>query len=113
MSAAPPDQPQGAGAPAPDELSLRVFAGPDPAAALRRFTATTGRQPRAAARRGTSVPGSSPPATMQAQVETLRDADAPVSVSQTYTHYLPCGDHVGRRDEERERTDCFHARGSR
>ena len=29
--AAPPDQPQAAGAPPPGELSLRVFAGPDPA----------------------------------------------------------------------------------
>ncbi len=110
VTAAPPDQPQGAGAPAPDELSLRVFAGPDPASALRRFTATTGRQPRAAAP-WYFGPWFQPSGDDQAQVETLRDADAPVSVSQTYTHYLPCGDHVGRRDEQRERTDWFHSRG--
>ena len=31
--------------------------------------------------------------------------------AQTYTHYLPCGDHVGRRDEQREQTDWFHSQG--
>ena len=30
---------------------------------------------------------------------------------QTYTHYLPCGDHVGRRAEQRARTAWFHSRG--
>src|SRR5262245_29072288 len=35
--------------PAPDALRLRVFAGPRPADALRRFTARTGRQPAPAA----------------------------------------------------------------
>jgi hypothetical protein len=72
VTAAPPDQPQGAGAPAPDELSLRVFAGPDPASALRRFTATTGRQPRAAAP-WYFGPWFQPSGVDQAQVETLRD----------------------------------------
>jgi alpha-glucosidase (family GH31 glycosyl hydrolase) len=110
VTAAPADQPQGAGAPAPEELSLRVFAGPDPAAALRRFTATTGRQPTAAAP-WYFGPWFQPSGDERGQVETLRDADAPVSVSQTYTHYLPCGDQVGRRDEQRQRTDWFHSRG--
>jgi alpha-glucosidase (family GH31 glycosyl hydrolase) len=110
VTSAPPDQPQGAGAPPPGELSLRVFAGPDPAAALRRFTATTGRQPRAAAP-WYFGPWVQPSADQQEQVETLRGADAPVSVAQTYTHYLPCGDHVGRRAEERERTAWLHSRG--
>jgi alpha-glucosidase (family GH31 glycosyl hydrolase) len=110
VAAAPPDQPQGAGAPPPGELSLLVFAGPDPADALRRFTATTGRQPRAAAP-WYFGPWFQPSGDQQEQVETLRSADAPVSVAQTYTHYLPCGDHVGRRAEERERTDWLHSRG--
>ncbi|HET6831968.1 MAG TPA: TIM-barrel domain-containing protein [Solirubrobacterales bacterium] len=110
VTSAPPDQPQGAGAPPPEELSLRVFAGPDPAAALRRFTATTGRQPRAAAP-WYFGPWFQPSGDERAQVATLREADAPVSVSQTYTHYLPCGDHVGRRAEQRERTAWFHSRG--
>ncbi len=110
VTAAPPDQPQGAGAPPPRELSLRVFAGPDPAAALRRFTASTGRQPRAAAP-WYFGPWFQPSGDEQEQVGVLRDADAPVSVAQTYTHYLPCGDHVGRRDQQRERTDWLHSRG--
>ena len=44
---APPNQQPGARA--PRELKLRVFAGPDPARVLRRFTAATGRQPKPAA----------------------------------------------------------------
>ena len=110
VTAAPPDQPQGAGAPAPDELSLRVFAGPDPASALRRFTATTGRQPPAAAP-WYFGPWFQPSGDERGQVETLRGADAPVSVGQTYTHYLPCGDHVGHREEQRERTGWLHSQG--
>jgi alpha-glucosidase (family GH31 glycosyl hydrolase) len=47
-----------------------------------------------------------------AQVRTLRDADAPLSVVQTYTHYLPCGDHVGRADAERALTAAMHDAGA-
>lgn len=110
VTAAPPDQPQGAGAPPPRELSLRVFAGPDPAGALRRFTATTGRQPRAAAP-WYFGPWIQTSGDAEEQVGLLREADAPVSVAQTYTHYLPCGDHTGRRGEQRERTAWMHSRG--
>ena len=35
----------------------------------------------------------------------------PLSVAQTYTHYLPCGDQRGREAAERERTRDFHAAG--
>ena len=90
VASAPPDQPQGRGR-RPEELSLRIFAGPDPADALRRFTAATGRQPRAAAP-WYFGPWFQPSGDEQAQVDALRSADAPISVSQTYTHYLPCGD---------------------
>jgi hypothetical protein len=110
VTSAPPDQPQGAGAPPPEELSLRIFAGPDPADVLRRFTATTGRQPRAAAP-WYFGPWFQPSGDDQGQVEALRQADAPISVSQTYTHYLPCGDQVGRRAEQRAQTDWFHSQG--
>ncbi|HEX2388713.1 MAG TPA: TIM-barrel domain-containing protein [Solirubrobacterales bacterium] len=110
VTSAPPDQPQGAGAPPPGELSLRIFAGPDPADALRRFTAATGRQPRAAAP-WYFGPWFQPSGDERSQVEALQSADAPVSVGQTYTHYLPCGDHVGRRAEQRARTAWFHSRG--
>jgi len=110
VTSAPPDQPQGAGAPPPGELSMRIFAGPDPADALRRFTATTGRQPRAAAP-WYFGPWFQPSGDEQSQVTALQSADAPVSVSQTYTHYLPCGDQVGRRAEQRAQTDWFHSQG--
>jgi alpha-glucosidase (family GH31 glycosyl hydrolase) len=43
-----------------------------------------------------------------AQVEQLRKADAPVSVAQTYLHYLPCG---ADRSNEPVRTQELHAQG--
>jgi alpha-glucosidase (family GH31 glycosyl hydrolase) len=99
--------------PAPERLRFRVFAGPTPAGALRRFTEITGRQPAPAAPWVFGPwfqPGGSLDDTL-AQIEKLRAADAPVSVAQTYRHYLPCGDHVGRREAERERTAALHAAG--
>src|SRR5262245_8289751 len=42
----------------------------------------------------------------------LRAADAPVSVIQTYTHYLPCGDHVAKREEERAFVQALHDTGA-
>ncbi len=110
VRAAPPNQPQGAGAPAPSALSLRVFAGPTPAAALRRFTAATGRQPAPEAP-WYFGPWVQPSGEESAQVAKLRGADAPVSVAQTYLHYLPCGDQQGRRPQERARTRALHAAG--
>jgi alpha-glucosidase (family GH31 glycosyl hydrolase) len=100
--------------PAPDELRLRVFAGPQPADVLRRFTARTGRQPPPDApwvlgpwiQLGGSVDA------RLAQMAKLRVADAPVSVIQTYTHYLPCGDHVARRAEERAFVAAMHDTGA-
>ena len=85
-------------------LDLRVFAGPRPADALRRFTAR--RRPPAAAppRRSTSAPGSSRPAATPPR--THRDAARrrrAGSVAQTYTHYLPCGDQRGHAAAERAR----------
>ena len=41
----------------------------------------------------------------------LQGADAPLSVAQTYLHYLPCGDQQGRRPEERARTAAVHDLG--
>jgi alpha-glucosidase (family GH31 glycosyl hydrolase) len=35
----------------------------------------------------------------------------PVSVAQTYTHYLPCGVHRGSEQAERERVDAYHRLG--
>jgi alpha-glucosidase (family GH31 glycosyl hydrolase) len=92
---------------APAELSLRVFAGPAPKDVLRRFTAATGRQPAVGARWvwGPWFQGG------VEEVKALQKADAPLSVVQTYTHYLPCGDHVARREEERARLRELHGLG--
>ena len=95
------------------ELRLRVFAGPTPADALRRLTQHTGRQPPPAAP-WFFGPWFQPRGDVARQVEEarrLRAADAPVSVAQTYTHYLPCGAQRGRREEERRRTRNLHAAG--
>jgi alpha-D-xyloside xylohydrolase len=100
-------------APAPAMLRLRVFAGPTPADVLRRFTARTGRQPEAAAPWVFGPwfqPGGSL-ADQVAQIAKLRAADAPVSVAQTYLHYLPCGDQRGREDDERARVATLHGTG--
>ncbi len=93
-------------------LRLRFFAGPRPADAVRRFSASVGRQPPAAApfyfgpwyqpRRGVDP---------FVELQQLKDADTPVSVAQTYTHYLPCADQKGREEAERERIRRFHDAG--
>jgi alpha-glucosidase (family GH31 glycosyl hydrolase) len=96
--------------PAPARLALRVFAGPTPAEALRRFTARVGRQPRVRAPwlfGPWFQPGGGVDAQL-AQLQKLRAADAPVSVAQTFLHYLPCGD---SRSAEPTRTRAMHALG--
>jgi alpha-glucosidase (family GH31 glycosyl hydrolase) len=88
--------------PGPTILRFRVFAGPHPADVLRRFTAAVGRQPAPAAR-WVFGPWYQGPA-----LQAFRDADVPVSVSQTYLHYLPCGDDASN---EPARTAAAHALG--
>src|SRR5262245_58222628 len=88
--------------PAPTSLRFRVFAGPRPADVLRRFTAAVGRQPAPAA------PWVFGPWYQGPALEAFRDADVPVSVSQTFLHYLPCGDD---RANEPARTSAAHALG--
>ncbi len=98
-------------------LALRVFAGPTPAQALARFTASTGRQGRPGAPWAygpwvqTGQPNVIPPAEEQGIFRTLRAADAPVSAAETQMHYLPCGAQGGREAAERARTAAFHALG--
>jgi alpha-glucosidase (family GH31 glycosyl hydrolase) len=89
-------------------LGFDVFAGPTPAAALRRFTARVGRQPPAAAPFYFG-PWWQPKGDEAANLKLLREHHAAGSVVQTYTHYLPCGDQVTAR--ERARTERFHAAG--
>jgi sulfoquinovosidase len=107
---APPGMPGALGSAPPARLDLRVFGGPRPRDALRRLTAATGRQPRPAAP-WILGPWVQPSGDELVQLRKLRDADAPLSVSQTYLHYLPCGDQVGRRDAERRRTSAMHRLG--
>src|SRR5687767_4167956 len=94
-------------APPINRLSLRFFAGPRPADALRRLTNALGRQPRAAA------PWVYGPwyqaGDEQQELAALRAADAPVSVLQTYTHYLPCG--AQQTASERARVAAAHRTG--
>src|SRR5262249_12069048 len=71
---------------APTPLRFRVFAGPRPADVLRRFSAAVGRQP------DPPAPWVFGPWYQGPALQEFRDADVPVSVSQTYLHYLPCGD---------------------
>jgi sulfoquinovosidase len=108
----PPNQPQGAAAPPPAEISLRVFAGPRPADALRRFTEATGRQPPPGAPWYLG-PWFQPAGGLsgRARADALRAADVPISVAQTYTRYLPCGVHEGNRTAERNRTRSLHGAG--
>ena len=91
-------------------LRLRVFAGPRPADVLRRLTARIGRQP---APPGPFVfgPWYQPRDDEQAILADLQRRDVPLSVAQTYTHYLPCEAQRDRRAAERERVGRFHSAG--
>jgi alpha-glucosidase (family GH31 glycosyl hydrolase) len=91
-------------------LSLRVFAGPRPADVLRRLTARIGRQPAPPAP-FVFGPWYQPRDDEQAILARLQRADVPLSVAQTYTHYLPCESQAGRRGAERERVGRFHGAG--
>jgi sulfoquinovosidase len=90
-------------------LRMRVFAGPRPAGALRRLTARIGRQPRAAPH--VFGPWYQPRDDEEAILARLQRKDVPLSVAQTYTHYLPCEDQRGREQAERERVARFHREG--
>ncbi len=91
-----------------DRLDLRVFAGPKPAQALARMTAAVGRQPSPPT---PAVFGSwwQPHGNALTDLEEQRRQDVPISVAQTYVHYLPCGDQ--RTDRERKHTQEMHDRG--
>lgn len=90
-------------------LRFRVFAGPQPADVLERFTAAVGRQPRDYAPWffGPWVQSDS-----DARIDELREADVPTSVTATFTHYLPCGSQRGIEDALRARTAARNAAGT-
>jgi len=91
-------------------LDFDVFAGPAPADALRRMTALTGRQPPPAAPFYFG-PWFQADGADAGSIDTLRNADAPASVGQTYTHYLPCGDQRTKKPPQPERTALYHSAG--
>jgi alpha-D-xyloside xylohydrolase len=89
-------------------LDLRVLAGPRPADALRRLTALVGRQP-AVADQAVLGPWLQAAGDEAATLARVAATGTPLSLLQTYTHYLPCGD--DRPERERERTSRAHAAG--
>lgn len=90
-------------------LRWRVFAGPQPADALRRMSASIGRQP------DDTAPWFFGP-WVQPQgdeiIAQLRAADVPTSVTATYTHYLPCGDQQGSEQAQIDRVAALRAQGT-
>jgi len=98
-------------------LTLRIFSGPTPAAALGRFTRSVGRQ------RAPSAPWAFGPWFQTGQpnvvpldeelsiARTQRQAGAPVSVVETQMHFLPCGAQQGREQAELARSEAFHRLG--
>jgi alpha-glucosidase (family GH31 glycosyl hydrolase) len=88
-----------------------VFGGPNPADVVRRYSAYAGRQP--PARHWFFGPWYQPTEEKKPYelAERFRAEDVPVTVAQTYTHYLPCGDHRGREQTERERIARYHELG--
>ncbi|HYP47320.1 MAG TPA: TIM-barrel domain-containing protein [Thermoleophilaceae bacterium] len=92
------------------ELRLRVFAGPRPADVLRRLTARIGRQPRVPAP-FVLGPWYQPSGDEENVLRRLQQGDVPLSVAQTYTHYLPCADQRGREEREVARVKRFHDAG--
>jgi alpha-glucosidase (family GH31 glycosyl hydrolase) len=92
-------------------IKLLVFGGPTPADVVRRYSDSRGRQPDPAP--WFFGPWFQP--TREARPYELADRfraeDVPVTVAQTYTHYLPCGAQAGRGASERERSAGYHERG--
>ncbi len=92
-------------------LRLSVFAGPRPADVVRRYSDYAGRQPRPAP--WIFGPWFQP--TLEKEplelAKRFRADNVPVSVAQTYTHYLPCGIHRGNEQAERERVAAYHQLG--
>lgn len=96
-------------------MTLRFFAGPRPAGVLRRMTRAIGRQPKPRAPWifgpwfQTGHQNTSP--NELDYIETLRDADAPVSAVETHMRYMPCGSDLGQEAAEKARVAGLHAGG--
>ncbi|SFF27224.1 Alpha-glucosidase, glycosyl hydrolase family GH31 [Fontimonas thermophila] len=97
-------------------LRFRVFAGPTPAEALRRYTEATGRQPDTLAPWAfgpwVQAQGGNLDARSVEQITRFVAADVPTSVTAGYTHYLPCGDQRGVEDQQRQHVRALNALGT-
>ena len=117
VTSAPPGEAGADPLQAPDHLALRVFAGPTPADVVRRLTAAVGRQPAPVAPWmlgawfHTGQENQPDPQDERRYVRLLREGDAPVSVVETHLRYLPCGEAVPHRQQERARTAYLHSQG--
>lgn len=95
-------------------LKFTVYAGPTPAQALDRYTQDQGRQPPPA--EWFFGPWYQPLGSAefrQGLITDWRDWDVPVTVAQTYAHYLPCAAQFGRRDALAQEVARYHANGYR
>jgi alpha-glucosidase len=93
------------------ELTLLVVAGPRPRDVVRRFSAHVGRQPAVLPE---ALGPWWQPRSGSDHEEVLRElgaARALGSIVQTFTHYLPCADHLDRREEERAQVRRFERKG--
>jgi alpha-glucosidase (family GH31 glycosyl hydrolase) len=94
-------------------LRLSVFPGPKPSDVVRRYSDYAGRQPKPAP----WIFGPWVQPTLEKEplelAKRFRADNVPVSVAQTYTHYLPCGIHRGNEQVERERVAAYHRLGYR
>lgn len=84
-------------------MGMRVWTGEDPASVLSRFTAHVGRQPDAGTKAvlGPWIQPGGTVDTPDAVVDWINRTDTPVSLVQTYLHYLPCGDDQSLSPKER------------
>lgn len=90
-------------------LAFLVFAGPTPAEVLSRFVGWHGPQPHPAP--WFFGPWFQPSGPGDQLAIDFREQDVPVTVAQTFTHYLPCAAHWGRRDAQRARVRHWHQHG--
>ncbi len=95
-------------------LRFVVFGGPTPAATVSHFVAHNGRQPPPA--EWFFGPWYQPLGSGEFRRSLMTDWrtwDVPVTVAQTYTHYLPCADQTGNRENLREDVAAYHRNGYR
>ncbi len=98
----------------PARLRIRMYGGPTPGQVLQRFTAdrSVGRQPAPAPWYfGPWYQPTGTDAFTKDLVSRWRQEDVPITVAQTYTHYLPCDAAFGRKAQEQALTDMYHQWG--